>query len=117
MVPSEGTNLWFDNIVIPKTVITREGVYAFINFMLRPEMQRRMLSMLVMQRQTRMLSLPEDISDESFLSEEHDGEDGGLRQFRTDSIAYNDPFRSQDLRNQQSRDTLSAFVQKGKENE
>ena len=32
VVPSEGTNLWFDNIVIPKTVGNKEGAYAFINF-------------------------------------------------------------------------------------
>lgn len=37
VVPSEGSNLWFDNLVIPKTVKHTEEAYAFINFMLRPE--------------------------------------------------------------------------------
>ena len=37
VVPSEASNLWFDNIVIPKTVKNKEAAYAFINFMLRPE--------------------------------------------------------------------------------
>ncbi|MEI5995185.1 ABC transporter substrate-binding protein [Candidatus Enterococcus mansonii] len=37
VIPSEGSNLWFDNIVIPKTAKNIKGSYAFINFMLRPE--------------------------------------------------------------------------------
>ncbi|MGT2741728.1 ABC transporter substrate-binding protein [Streptococcus plurextorum] len=37
VVPSEASNLWFDNIVIPKTAKHIEEAYAFINFMLRPE--------------------------------------------------------------------------------
>lgn len=37
VIPSEGSNLWFDNIVIPKTVKNKKGAYAFMNFMLRPE--------------------------------------------------------------------------------
>ncbi|QIL45913.1 ABC transporter substrate-binding protein [Vagococcus coleopterorum] len=37
VIPEEGSNLWFDNIVIPKTAQNIEGSYAFINFMLEPE--------------------------------------------------------------------------------
>ncbi|OJG92615.1 spermidine/putrescine ABC transporter spermidine/putrescine-binding protein [Enterococcus silesiacus] len=37
VIPSEGSNLWFDNIVIPKTAKNIKGSYEFINFMLRPE--------------------------------------------------------------------------------
>lgn len=37
VIPEEGSNLWFDNIVIPKTAKNMDGAYAFINFMLRPE--------------------------------------------------------------------------------
>lgn len=37
VIPSEGSNLWFDNIVIPKTAKNIEGAYAFINFLLEPE--------------------------------------------------------------------------------
>lgn len=37
IVPEEGSNLWFDNIVIPKTAKNIEGAHAFINFMLDAE--------------------------------------------------------------------------------
>lgn len=37
VVPEEGSNLWFDNIVIPKTAKNINGAHAFINFMLDPE--------------------------------------------------------------------------------
>ncbi|OCS87523.1 ABC transporter substrate-binding protein [Caryophanon tenue] len=36
-VPSEGSNLWFDNMVIPKTSSNIDGAHAFINFMLDAE--------------------------------------------------------------------------------
>ncbi|MFB5085728.1 ABC transporter substrate-binding protein [Psychrobacillus sp. PGGUH221] len=36
-VPQEGSNLWFDNMVIPKTAANVEGAHAFINFMLDAE--------------------------------------------------------------------------------
>jgi spermidine/putrescine transport system substrate-binding protein len=37
VIPSEGSNLWFDNMVIPKTSQNEAGAYAFLNFMLEPE--------------------------------------------------------------------------------
>lgn len=37
VLPEEGSNLWFDNIVIPKTVQNVSGAHEFISFMLRPE--------------------------------------------------------------------------------
>lgn len=37
VVPKEGSNLWFDNMVIPKTATNVEGAHQFINFMLDPE--------------------------------------------------------------------------------
>lgn len=36
-VPKEGSNLWFDNMVIPKTADNIEGAHQFINFMLDAE--------------------------------------------------------------------------------
>lgn len=37
VVPEEGSNLWFDNMVIPKTASNIDGAHQFINFMLDPE--------------------------------------------------------------------------------
>lgn len=37
VVPSEGSNLWFDNMVIPKTAKNVDGALKFINFMLDPK--------------------------------------------------------------------------------
>lgn len=36
-VPSEGSNLWFDNMVIPKTSKNVDGAHEFMNFMLDAE--------------------------------------------------------------------------------
>ncbi|KAA8435075.1 ABC transporter substrate-binding protein [Weissella sagaensis] len=36
VVPSDGGNLWFDNIVMPKTVKNKKAAYAFLNFMSKP---------------------------------------------------------------------------------
>lgn len=36
-VPEEGSNKWFDNMVIPKTAANVEGAHKFIDFMLRPD--------------------------------------------------------------------------------
>ncbi len=35
VIPKEGSNVWFDNIVIPKTAKNVKGAHQFINFMLR----------------------------------------------------------------------------------
>ncbi|TXL64417.1 ABC transporter substrate-binding protein [Cerasibacillus terrae] len=37
VIPEEGSNLWFDNIVIPKTAKNVEAAHQFINFMLDPK--------------------------------------------------------------------------------
>lgn len=37
IVPSEGSNLWFDNLVLLKNMIHEEEAYAFLNFMNQPE--------------------------------------------------------------------------------
>ncbi|MBC1936567.1 ABC transporter substrate-binding protein [Listeria grandensis] len=37
VIPKEGSNLWFDNMVIPKTAKNVDGAHKFINFMLNPE--------------------------------------------------------------------------------
>lgn len=37
VIPEDGTNLWFDNIVIPKNAKHLKAAYAFINFINQPE--------------------------------------------------------------------------------
>lgn len=37
LIPNGRGNVWFDNIVMPKTVQNRAGAYAFMNFMSDPE--------------------------------------------------------------------------------
>lgn len=37
IVPSEGSNIWFDNMVIPKAAKNKAAAYQFINFMLQPK--------------------------------------------------------------------------------
>ena len=37
VVPEEGSNIWFDNMVIPTTAGNIEGAHKFINFMLDPD--------------------------------------------------------------------------------
>ncbi|KAA8370257.1 ABC transporter substrate-binding protein [Leuconostoc carnosum] len=37
LVPSEGSNLWFDNIVMPRTAKHKDAAYAFLNFMNDPK--------------------------------------------------------------------------------
>lgn len=36
-LPEEGTNLWYDSMVIPSAAKNKEGAEAFINFMTRPD--------------------------------------------------------------------------------
>lgn len=37
VVPTEGSNMWFDNLVIPKTAKHFKAIYAFLNFMSQPQ--------------------------------------------------------------------------------
>jgi putrescine transport system substrate-binding protein len=37
VIPKEGTELWFDNFIMPKDAPNKEQAYAFLNYMLRPE--------------------------------------------------------------------------------
>jgi len=40
-IPREGTNVWYDSMVIPAGARNQEGAEAFINFMLRPDIALR----------------------------------------------------------------------------
>lgn len=37
IVPEQGSNLWFDNFVVPKTAKNKKAAFKFINFMLEPK--------------------------------------------------------------------------------
>ncbi len=37
VVPTEGSNMWFDNLVIPRTAKHFKAIYAFLNFMSQPK--------------------------------------------------------------------------------
>lgn len=41
VIPKEGTNLWFDSMVIPKVAKNKEDAEKFINFMSRPDIAAR----------------------------------------------------------------------------
>lgn len=41
IIPKEGSNIWFDTMVIPKTSRNQEGAYALINYLLRPDVAAR----------------------------------------------------------------------------
>ncbi|MFC4601395.1 ABC transporter substrate-binding protein [Cohnella hongkongensis] len=41
VIPKEGSNVWFDNMVIPASARNVEGAHKFINFMLDPEIAAR----------------------------------------------------------------------------
>ncbi len=40
-IPKEGALMWFDSMVIPSDAPNKDNAYAFINFMLRPEIAAR----------------------------------------------------------------------------
>lgn len=41
VIPSEGTNLWFDAMVIPKNAKNKEAAEKFIDFMTRPDISAK----------------------------------------------------------------------------
>lgn len=41
VIPEEGTNLWFDAMVIPKSATNKEGAEKFIDFLSRPDISAR----------------------------------------------------------------------------
>lgn len=73
IVPEEGSNLWFDNMVIPKTARNIEGAHQFINFMLDPEVAAQNAEYVGYSTPNKaaLELLPEDIStDERFYPDE-----------------------------------------------
>lgn len=41
VIPDEGSNLWFDSMVIPKTTTNKDNAEKFINFMTRPDISAK----------------------------------------------------------------------------
>jgi len=69
VVPKEGSNLWFDNMVIPKTSKNIEGAHKFINFMLDAEVAAQNADYVGYSTPNKaaMSILPEEtVSDERF---------------------------------------------------
>lgn len=69
VVPEEGSNLWFDNMVIPKTSKNIEGAHKFINFMLDAEVAAQNAEYVGYSTPNKaaMSILPEEtVSDERF---------------------------------------------------
>ena len=66
-VPKEGSNIWFDNIVIPKTARNVEGAYALINFLLRPDVAARNAEYIgyATPNKTAMEQLPEEVTQDT----------------------------------------------------
>lgn len=72
-VPQEGSNLWFDNIVIPKTSKNVEGAHAFIDFMLRAESAAQNADFVgysTPNKAALALMDPEVVNDERFYPDE-----------------------------------------------
>lgn len=68
-VPSEGSNLWFDNIVIPHNAANPDGAYALINFLLRPDIAARnaeYIGYATPNRRAMELMDPEVVNDPAF---------------------------------------------------
>lgn len=69
VIPKEGTNLWFDSMVIPKTASNLQGAHDFISFMNRPENAAKNAEYVGYSTANKdaLELLPEDVtSDESF---------------------------------------------------
>lgn len=66
VVPEEGSNVWFDTMVIPKTARNIEGAHQFINFMLDPENAARNAEYVGYStpNATALELLPEEIRDD-----------------------------------------------------
>lgn len=68
-IPQEGSNIWFDNIVIPKTAKNVAGAHALIDFLLRPDIAARnaeYIGYATPNKAAMELIDPEVIADEAF---------------------------------------------------
>ncbi|XJS10214.1 PotD/PotF family extracellular solute-binding protein [Aerococcaceae bacterium WGS1372] len=73
VVPEEGSNLWFDNIVIPHNAQNVEGAHALIDFLLRPDVAAQNADYVgysTPNEAAMALIDPEVIEDEAFYPDE-----------------------------------------------
>ncbi|MFW0760198.1 ABC transporter substrate-binding protein [Staphylococcus cohnii] len=66
VVPKEGSNLWFDNMVIPKTAQNKAGAHKFINFMLDAQNSKQNTEWVAYATPNKAAraQLPKDIKDD-----------------------------------------------------
>lgn len=72
-VPKEGSNLWFDSFVIPKTAANVDGAHKFINFMIGAEAAAQnadYVGYATPNKAAKALMDPEVIEDERFYPKE-----------------------------------------------
>ncbi len=69
VVPRSGSSLWTDTIVIPKSAPNPEGAYAWINFMLQPDVAAQMSKRLAIATPSRAAveQLPVHVKNDSKL--------------------------------------------------
>lgn len=73
VVPSEGSNIWYDNFVIPKTAKNTKAAYTFINFMLEPKNAAQnadYVGYATPNRQAKKYLDPEIINNKAFYPDE-----------------------------------------------
>lgn len=69
VIPKSGSSLWTDTMVIPRTSGNIDGAYAWINFMLQPEIGAKMSDRLGMAttNQAGLELLPQDVQNNTTL--------------------------------------------------
>ena len=73
VVPPEGSNLWFDNMVIPKGGHNPQGAHALISFLLRPDIAARNAEYIgysTPNHSAMALMDPETINDKAFYPDD-----------------------------------------------
>ncbi|MEB3342276.1 MAG: extracellular solute-binding protein [Okeania sp.] len=69
VVPSSGSSLWTDTLVIPKNAPNRDGAYQWINFILQPDVAAQVVERLSFATASRAAyeMLPEEIKEDPTL--------------------------------------------------
>jgi spermidine/putrescine transport system substrate-binding protein len=69
VLPKSGSTLWMDTLVIPKTAPNPEGAYAWINFMLKPDVAAQICKRLsfATPNQAALNRLPAEVKDNQVL--------------------------------------------------